>query len=76
MALTMIVKIKILIIGICIFYTLLKPFRYLIQRLTMMFLITKRYFHWNEFEPRHEKTNVLVSDQVRHKPGCTATEDG
>ena len=27
-------------------------------------------------EPRHEKTNVLVSDQVRHKPGCTATEDG
>ena len=30
----------------------------------------------NIFEPRHEKTNVLVSDQVRHKPGCTATEDG
>ena len=29
-----------------------------------------------EFEPRHEKTNVLVSDKVRHKPGCTATEDG
>ena len=27
------------------------------------------------FEPRHEKTNVLVSDMVRHKPGCTATED-
>ena len=27
-------------------------------------------------EPRHEKTNVLVSDMVRHKPGCTATEDG
>ena len=26
-------------------------------------------------EPRHEKTNVLVSDLVRHKPGCTATED-
>ena len=24
----------------------------------------------------HEKTNVLVSDQVRHKPGCTATEHG
>ena len=29
-----------------------------------------------KIEPRHEKTNVLVSDQVRHKPGCTATEDG
>ena len=27
-------------------------------------------------EPRHEKTNILVSDQVRHKPGCTVTEDG
>ena len=27
------------------------------------------------FEPRHEKTNVLVSYLVRHKPGCTATED-
>ena len=27
-------------------------------------------------EPQHEKTNVLVSDVVRHKPGCTATEDG
>ena len=28
------------------------------------------------YEPRHEKTNVLVSDLVRHKPGCTATENG
>ena len=27
-------------------------------------------------ELRHEKTNVLVSDLVRHKPGCTATKDG
>ena len=27
------------------------------------------------FEPLHEKTNVLVSDLVRHKLGCTATED-
>ena len=27
-------------------------------------------------EKRHEKTNVLVSDLVRHKPGCIATEDG
>ena len=30
----------------------------------------------NIFEPCHEKTNILVSDLVRHKPGCTATEDG
>ena len=27
-------------------------------------------------EPRHEKTNDLVSDLVRHKPGCTGTKDG
>ena len=27
-------------------------------------------------EPRLEKTNVLVSNLVRLKPGCTATEDG
>ena len=25
--------------------------------------------------PRHEKTNVLGSDLVRHKPRCKATED-
>ena len=31
---------------------------------------------WTEYEPRHEKTNILVSDLVRPKPGCTATEDG
>ena len=31
---------------------------------------------WMPIEPRHEKTNVLVSYLVRHKPGCTATEDG
>ena len=28
------------------------------------------------YDPLHEKTNVLVSDLVRHKQGCTATEDG
>ena len=27
-------------------------------------------------ELRHEKTNVLVSNLARHKPGCTTTEDG
>ena len=25
------------------------------------------------YEPRHEKTNIVVSDQVRHKTGCTST---
>ena len=28
------------------------------------------------FDPRHEKTNVLVSDLVRHKPGFTTAKDG
>ena len=28
------------------------------------------------YEPMREKTNNLGSDQVRHKPGCTVTEDG
>ena len=39
-------------------------------------------YHYLDFsfqetnEPHHEKTNVLVSDLVRHKIGCTATQDG
>ena len=31
---------------------------------------------WRLYDPRHEKTNILVFDMVRHKPGCTATKDG
>ena len=27
-------------------------------------------------EPRHETTNNVVSEQVRHTPACTVTEDG
>ena len=27
-------------------------------------------------EQRYEKTNVLVSDMVLRKPGCTTTGDG
>ena len=30
----------------------------------------------NIYEPHHEKTNILVSDLVRHQLGCTALEDG
>ena len=33
-------------------------------------------FMFASFEPRHEKTSVLVFDLLRHKPGCTATENG
>ena len=37
-----------------------------------------RFLHYmaHIIEQCHEKTNVLVSDLVRHKPGCTAIEDG
>ena len=28
------------------------------------------------YEPCHEKTNILVSDLVQHKPGCTAAGGG
>ena len=27
------------------------------------------------FQPPRGKTNNMVSEQVRHKPGCTVTED-
>ena len=38
-----------------------------------MLLIGCQYFI---FEPRREKTSNVVSDQVWHKPGCTANGDG
>ena len=28
------------------------------------------------YEPRHQKTNNVVFEQVRHKLVCTITEDG
>ena len=35
------------------------------------------YFKQNfTYEPVHEKTNNLGHNQVRHKQGCTVTEDG
>ena len=30
---------------------------------------------FNKFEPCCEKTGLQGTDQVRHKPGCTVTED-
>ena len=34
------------------------------------------FFNCRKNERHHEKTNILVSDLVPHKPGCTVTEDG
>ena len=33
-------------------------------------------FQGRIYEPSRGKTNNVVSEQVRHKPGCTVTEDG
>ena len=30
--------------------------------------------HYQIYEPPHGKTNNVVSEQVRHKSGCTVTE--
>ena len=38
----------------------------------LKYIFYGKYIH----EPCCEKTNILDSDLVRHKPGCTATEDG
>ena len=35
-----------------------------------------RYERHRRYEPVHEKTNNLGSDQVGHKLGCTVTEAG
>ena len=34
------------------------------------------YDEEGKYETSHEKTCLRVSDQVLHKLGCTATEDG
>ena len=36
----------------------------------------KNILSLEKYDLHHEKTNILVSDLVRHKPGCTATEVG
>ena len=35
---------------------------------------TDRECCYTRNEQQREKTNILLSDLVRHKPGCTATE--
>ena len=36
---------------------------------------SKLFDHFEQFEPSRGKTNNVVSEQVRHKPACTGTED-
>ena len=45
-----------------------------IKRLWCMIL--KRWLSIKRNEPPRGKTNNVVSELVRHKPACTATEDG
>ena len=53
----------------------------LVMYFIILFVITmKRQIRVSKmliiFEPPHGKTNNVVSEQVRHKPGCTVTEVG
>ena len=41
-----------------------------------MIFIAVCYCDRISYEPQHEKTNNVDSDQVWHKPGCAATGDG
>ena len=47
---------------------------YLNFKKTALYVFDTLYIPKNE--PVPEKTNILGYDQVRHKPGCTVTEDG
>ena len=42
------------------------------ERQATVVIFVKRHSN----EPHHEKTNILVFDLVRHKPGYAVTEDG
>ena len=42
----------------------------------LLFQTTKPVSLKIAYDPVREKTNNLGFDQVRHKPGCTSTEDG
>ena len=39
-------------------------------------LISSELEYYQGMQHRHNKTCLRVSDQVRHKPGCTAIKDG
>ena len=43
---------------------------------TQAFIIGILNYNSLLFEPRHEKTNNVISEQVHHQPICTSTEDG
>ena len=57
-----------LVSGDCLFYDMIViGFIVALPGLLLTYKIIK---------PQREKTNNLGSDQVRHKPDCTVTEDG
>ena len=47
-----------------------------IRPLTCFVISLAQYNMPKSNEPCYEKTGLQVSDQVRHKPGCTVTEEG
>ena len=58
-----IITIQIIFASDSIYFTI----RQISDKFTYFFTVRQDYL----FEPRHEKTNILVSDLVRHKQGCT-----
>ena len=50
-------------------------FQYIIRQFPLL-TMSLRSTRSKSIEPRREKSNVLVSDMVRHRPGCTATRAG
>ena len=47
-----------------------------VLRKVLIFSVRTKPVYIDKYEPVREKTNNLGSDQIRHKPGCTGTEDG
>ena len=51
-------------------------FIFLLLKKKNLCILHGQVFIMGHFEPRRGKANIVVSDQVRHKPACTVTEDG
>ena len=75
-------KLKATMTGLCLLLIIIEVhFPFFFGRLEISLKIVNK--SWQDFktefltnEPPRGKTNNVVSEQVRHKPGCTATEAG
>ena len=44
-------------------------------KLSYQYAVSADFQSYPKFQPSRGKTNNVVFEQVRHKPGCTATDD-